>query len=185
MMSLDFMACQCPYLAWTTYYAQHQASYSKYSPGCWVGSLHFPHWNWNLDHNLLLWQCIGGISTRNWNNGVRYGITYLFIGIRLHTIMGEAREVRFGRKRLEDKSKVIIHQGPLSPWNLWRAVAPFSESEPDSMAGLAMQAIWKKSRVWSKRNQGMYKVKLELVRTSLSGLTLPWTLVIEVIYRRG
>lgn len=38
---------------------------------------------------------------------------HLFIGIRLHTIMAEAREVGCGRKHLREKSKVIIHQESL------------------------------------------------------------------------
>lgn len=42
------------------------------------------------------------------------GMTYLFLGIRLHTIMGDARELSGGRRQLKDNSEeAIIHQGSL------------------------------------------------------------------------
>lgn len=41
-------------------------------------------------------------------------MTYLFIGIRFHTIIGDARELSGGRRQLKDKSaEAIIHQGSL------------------------------------------------------------------------
>lgn len=41
-------------------------------------------------------------------------MTYLFIGIRLHTIIEDARELSGGRRQLKDKSaEAIIHQGSL------------------------------------------------------------------------